>query len=85
MRPNYGCDLNRLMFNPNDDTTAGLAIHYARQAIDRWEPRIEIIALDAGRDPQRPGQLNIRLDYFARPTLTRDQLIYPVELIHPEL
>jgi hypothetical protein len=26
MRPAYGCDLQRLVFSPNDDTTAGLAI-----------------------------------------------------------
>ena len=25
MRPGYGCDLQRLVFAPNDDTTAGLA------------------------------------------------------------
>ena len=28
MRPDYGCPLHRLMFQPNDATTAGLAIHY---------------------------------------------------------
>ena len=41
MRPGYGCHLFRLAFAPNDDTTAGLAIHYVRQALERWEPRIE--------------------------------------------
>ena len=50
MRPTYGCDLHRLVFSPNDDTTAGLAIHYVRQALERWEPRIEVIRLDAGRE-----------------------------------
>ena len=38
MRPEYGCDLHRLVFSPNDDTTAGLAIHFVRQAVERWEP-----------------------------------------------
>ena len=51
MRPDYGCYLRRLVFAPNDDTTAGLAIHYVRQAVGRWEPRVEIIGVDAGRDP----------------------------------
>ena len=50
MRPTYGCDLHRLVFSPNDDTTAGLAIHYVRQALDLWEPRIDVIRLDAGRE-----------------------------------
>ena len=44
MRPDYGCSLRRLVFAPNDDTTAGLAIHYVRQAVERWEPRVEILA-----------------------------------------
>lgn len=30
MRPGYGSRLHRLVFAPNDDTTAGLAIHYVR-------------------------------------------------------
>ena len=47
MRPDYGCPLHRLMFSPNDATTAGLAIHYVRQALVRFEPRIEIVSLDA--------------------------------------
>lgn len=49
MRPDYGCELHRLIFSPNDDTTAGLAIHYIRRAIEQWEPRVDIVSLDAGR------------------------------------
>jgi phage baseplate assembly protein W len=49
MRPEYGCDLSRLVFSPNDDTTAGLAIHFVRQAVERWEPRVEVLRVDAGR------------------------------------
>ncbi len=63
MRPDYGCELFKLVFSPNDDTTAGLAIHYVRKALDRWEPRIEILRLDAGRDDAYPGRLDITLDY----------------------
>ena len=33
MRRTYGSLLHRLVFAPNDDTTAGLAIHYVRQAL----------------------------------------------------
>jgi len=48
MRPDFGCPLHRLLFAPNDATTAGLAIHYVRQALVRFEPRVEIVSLDAG-------------------------------------
>lgn len=55
MRPDYGCPLHRLMFAPNDATTAGLAIHYVRQALVRFEPRIEIVSLDAQPGGVRAG------------------------------
>ncbi|MDQ5824437.1 MAG: GPW/gp25 family protein [Chloroflexota bacterium] len=68
MRPSYGCELRRLVFSPNDDTTAGLAIHYTRRALERWEPRIEIHRLDARRDPEAPGWLILLLEYRVRAT-----------------
>ena len=80
MRPDYGCHLHRLLFSPNDETTAGLAIHYVRDAIERWEPRVEIVSLDATRDDARPGQLDILLTYVVRATRTSQQLVIPVDL-----
>lgn len=74
MRPDYGCSLRRLIFAPNDDTTAGLAIHYVRTAIERFEPRVEIISLDAGRDPERPERLDLELRYRVRATRRVDEL-----------
>jgi phage baseplate assembly protein W len=81
MRPEYGCHLNRLVFAPNDHTTAGLAIHYVRRAIARWEPRVEIVDLDAEADPLRPSQLNIQLRYRVRASLTVAALELPVSLV----
>jgi uncharacterized protein len=73
MRPGYGCDLHRLVFSPNDDTTAGLAVHYVRRALQTWEPRIEILALDAVRDASA-SVLDINLAYRARATQRRDNV-----------
>jgi len=80
MRPDYGCDLHRLVFSPNDNTTAGLAIHYVRQALIRWEPRIEIVSLDASRDEADPGRLLILLNYRLRSTRESDRLTVTVDL-----
>jgi hypothetical protein len=80
MRPDYGCDLHRLVFSPNDDTTAGLAIHYVRQALERWEPRIEILRLDAGADEIFPERLNIVLDYRLRSSQQRDSMPLSINL-----
>jgi phage baseplate assembly protein W len=80
MRPEYGCELYRINFMPNDDTTAGLAIHYVRRALRRWEPRIEIVRLDASRDEAAPGNLNLFLEYKVRATHQTEQFRLPVSL-----
>jgi phage baseplate assembly protein W len=80
MRPTYGCDLHRLVFAPTDDTTAGLAIHYIRTAIERFEPRITILSLDAGPHPDEPGSLVVELQYRVNATRRVDQVHFSVDL-----
>jgi hypothetical protein len=89
MRPSYGCDIQRLVFAGNDETTAGLAMHYVRRAVRRWEPRIEILGLDAGAangaaGPQSAGAmsgtLEIVLDYRIRASGQQGQLSYRLNL-----
>lgn len=74
MRPDYGTDLHRLVFSPNDNTTAGLAIHYVRRTLTRWEPRIDILRIDAGPSPDDPSRLNIVVDYRTRSTQRVDRI-----------
>ncbi|PTL84224.1 GPW/gp25 family protein [Vitiosangium sp. GDMCC 1.1324] len=80
MRPDYGCELHRLVFGPNDDTTAGLAIHYVRRALERWEPRIDILHLDANRSAEEPFRLDISLEYRVRTTQRTGQLLFGLDL-----
>ena len=81
MRPEYGCDLHRLMFAPNDDTTAGLAKHYVERALARWEPRIQVLNVDANRVDEDPGRLDIQLEYRVRATQRTERLTVPVNLL----
>ena len=85
MNPTYGCDLNKLVFAPNDDTTAGLAIHFVRQAIARWEPRVDIVDLDAARNPHDASHLDIHLVYRVRPTLSEERLTLRLQLMEPPI
>ncbi|MFH8251395.1 GPW/gp25 family protein [Microbacterium sp. B2969] len=80
MRPDYGCDLARLIFWPNDDTTAGLAMHYVRRAVERFEPRVVIIAIDAGPAPDAPDRLEVTLDYRPKLGGPADRLVAAVPL-----
>jgi uncharacterized protein len=80
MRPDYGCDLQQLVFSPNDATTHGLAIYYVRRALQHWEPRIEILRLDAAAGQQEPGRMDIMLEYRVRKTAARENLMISVSL-----
>jgi phage baseplate assembly protein W len=79
MRPTYGCELYSLVFATNDDTTAGLAIHFVRRALTMWEPRIDILHLDANSSDDGV-RLDIVLDYRLRSTQRHDRLTYSVPL-----
>jgi phage baseplate assembly protein W len=80
MRPDYGCDLHKLIFSPNDNTTAGLAIYYVRQAIDRWEPRVQVTYIDADPHPEEPGRLDILLEYRLRRADRTEQITFSINL-----
>jgi hypothetical protein len=72
--------LHRLVFSPNDATTHGLAIFYVRRALQRWEPRIDILRLDADADKNDPGRMDLVLEYRIRKTAQRGNLIVSVPL-----
>ncbi len=78
MRPLYGCDLYRLVFSPNDATTAGLAMHYARRAVERWEPRVNVISVDAQATDET--NLVVHLAYTRRGRNEREFVSYNVQL-----
>lgn len=80
MRPKYGCPLHRLMFAPNDATTAGLAIHYVRQALMRFEPRVDIVYLDAHADQNQEASLIISLSYRTKATNRLSTLNFALNL-----
>ncbi|CRI67469.1 GPW/gp25 family protein [Thiocapsa sp. KS1] len=79
-RPQYGCELHRLVFSPNDETTHGLAMHYIAQALARWEPRVDLLEVDARRDPDAPHLMQVTLLYRVRHTQEDAQLAFTVDM-----
>ena len=43
MRPEFGCGIHDFVFAPADPTTAGLVAYEVRNALGRWEPRIDVV------------------------------------------
>src|SRR6478736_3755785 len=58
MRPQFGCNLNRLAFAPNNASTANLARFYVAEGLRQWEPRIDVMVVDVVND-NADGVLNI--------------------------
>jgi Bacteriophage baseplate protein W len=80
MRPDYGCDLHRLLFAPCDDTTAGEAMYYVRRALERWEPRIALLSVDANRSEAQPGLLEVSVEYRVRSAQVQDRVSVVLQL-----
>jgi len=80
MRPEFGCDLNHLAFAPNNNSTAGMAIFYVREALEKWEPRIELLAVDAQPDAASQDTMLISIDYRIIANNSEQNLVYPYYL-----
>jgi phage baseplate assembly protein W len=63
MRPEFGCRLQELVFAPNNNQTAGLAERCVREALGRWEPRIDIQQIIVAPDEKDRSRLLITVHY----------------------
>ncbi len=84
MRPEFGCDIHRLMFAPNDAGTAGLARRYVTEALMRWEPRIQVLDVQAEPDPYNEGRLMVAVNYRIPATNSERNLVFPFYVIPGE-
>jgi phage baseplate assembly protein W len=83
MRPDFGCGLRALAFEPMSATTLTLAQHHVEQGLIEWEPRIDVLSVSANPDPDDPssGRLLIDIRYRVRATNTFYNLVYPFYLL----
>ena len=84
MRPTFGCRLQELVFAPNDSQTAAQARRYVEEALGMWEPRIRVVTIDVGPDPNDASRLIIQIEYQVKATHDRRSLVYPFYLIPEE-
>jgi uncharacterized protein len=77
MLPEFGCGIHEILFAPNDSRTIALTVHLARQALTRFEPRIDLIDVHAENTLEAPNLLLIRINYRVRATNAVGNLVYP--------
>ncbi|MFC4508350.1 MULTISPECIES: GPW/gp25 family protein [Streptomyces] len=81
MRPEFGCAVHDYVFAPADAGTAGQVAYEIRLALDRWEPRIEVVGIDVRFDAVEDGVLYIDISYTVRGTNDPRNLVFPFYVI----
>jgi phage baseplate assembly protein W len=84
MRPEFGCRAWELIFSPNNAATQSLLILYVRQALEFWEPRIELTNVDVESDPNEPSALLVEIQYEIKATHDQRSIVYPFYIMGEE-
>jgi phage baseplate assembly protein W len=54
------------------------------EALERWEPRIDVVELDVEPSEQDAGKLDVNITYRVRATSRLHNLVYPFYVIPAE-
>ncbi len=81
-RPNFGCRLSDLTFAPMNPQTILLARIYVEEALNRWEPRIQVTGVYAEPDPIT-GRLDLKILYEIKEEHDSRSMVYPFYLLPP--
>lgn len=77
MRPEFGCGIHDLVFQPNTAVLRTAVQNQVREALVRWEQRIDVVDVRAEAPPDQRNYLLIRIDYRIRTTNAFYNLVYP--------
>ena len=77
MHPNYGCNLEELMFKPLTATLKAFVIDLIKTAILYHEHRIDVDKIDIDPTNEIQGELLILVEYRIRTTNARANLVFP--------
>jgi phage baseplate assembly protein W len=84
MRPEFGCGVHDFVFDTIDATTVARMEDEIRYALDRWEPRVEVVGVEFGLAAVDRGELVISIAYRLRSTNHIRNLVYPFYVIPAE-
>lgn len=79
-RPDFGCAIHDLVFGLAGPKLEGDVVRAVESALGRWEPRIDVLRVEARAAPDDEARLLIDLRYAIRATNSRFNLVYPFYL-----
>ncbi|MBP6825636.1 MAG: GPW/gp25 family protein [Saprospiraceae bacterium] len=77
MAPDFGCNLEDLLFENLDTTLKTLVADQIETALIYYEPRIDIEKINLDTDRELEGIVLIEVTYRVRSTNTRYNFVYP--------
>jgi phage baseplate assembly protein W len=77
MRPEFGCRLRDFVFRGGTDDTVAELSHEVRRSLLRWEPRVNVEAVNVIPDNADRGLLYIDIQYTQKDTNDRRNLVFP--------
>jgi phage baseplate assembly protein W len=84
MRPEFGCEIHEYIFDTLDAATISKMEAAVREALARWEPRIEVQQVEFDLADVDLGRLAFTVRYSVRATNHRRNLVYPFYVIPAE-
>jgi phage baseplate assembly protein W len=84
MRPDFGCRIWDLLFEPVTANLLGLMAQAVRDALTQWEPRVLVETVDTVPDREDSAVVSIRIGYRVKATNDRRNLVYPFYVIPHE-
>ncbi len=84
LQPEYGCNLDVLLFEPISTSLITLVKDLIEKAILYHEPRIEVKSIDISTTLVLEGELKITVDYVIRTTNSRYNMVYDFYLTEAE-
>lgn len=73
-RPDFGCRLQQLLFEPNSVATLRLIQEEITQSVGRWEPRVRLDGVIATVNASDPRAVDVELSYTLTATGARERL-----------
>jgi uncharacterized protein len=80
MRPNFGAGVNDYVFQSNSSVTRTELVTSIKQALLKWEPRIDLKQVSANPVPGEPSQVLVSIEYTLRTTNQLFNVVYPFYL-----
>lgn len=77
MVPDYGCNLDELLFKPLNLTLKTYVVDLIKTAILYHEARIEVNNIAINQSNELNGELLINIDYTVRTTNSRSNVVFP--------